>query len=99
MVLFDARPTLSRAEARSVYDGFAVKGHVGGKDASSATGKMYNKVNCVAGTLMLPLMVYGAFSGEPTFNAMMWKFQIAVHIPVIYISYKAGFGSEGSKSA
>jgi hypothetical protein len=29
----------------------------------------------------------------------MWKFQIAVHIPVIYISYKAGFGSEGSKSA
>ena len=32
------RPTLSRAEARSVYDGFAVKGHAGGRDASSGYG-------------------------------------------------------------
>ena len=37
-MLFDSRPTLSRAEARSVYDGFAVKGHAGGRDASSGYG-------------------------------------------------------------
>jgi len=38
MRTFDSRPTLSRADARSVYDGFAVKGHIGGKDASSGYG-------------------------------------------------------------
>ena len=38
VMLFDSRPTLSRAEARSVYDGFAVKGHAGGRDASSGYG-------------------------------------------------------------
>ena len=32
------RPVLSRAEARHVYDGFATKGHIGGKDASSGYG-------------------------------------------------------------
>ena len=37
-MLFDARPTLSRAAAREVYDGMAVKGHVGGNDASSGYG-------------------------------------------------------------
>ena len=37
-MLFESRPTLSRAEARSVYDGFAVKGHAGGRDASSGYG-------------------------------------------------------------
>ena len=35
---FDSRPTLSREDARAVYDGFAVTGHVGGKDASSGYG-------------------------------------------------------------
>ena len=34
----DLRPTLSRAEAVTVYDGFALKGHIGGKDASSGYG-------------------------------------------------------------
>ena len=34
----DPRPTLTRLEARIVYDGFAVKGHIGGKDASSGYG-------------------------------------------------------------
>lgn len=34
----DRRPTLSRAEARCVYDGFAAKGHIGGNDASSGYG-------------------------------------------------------------
>ena len=34
----DRRPTLSRREARSVYDGFAVQGHIGGKDAESGYG-------------------------------------------------------------
>ena len=38
MRVIDARPTLSRAEARAVYDEFAVGGHVGGKDASSGYG-------------------------------------------------------------
>ena len=37
-LLPDRRPTLSRAEAREVYDGFALKGHIGGKDASSGYG-------------------------------------------------------------
>ena len=71
----------------------------GGKDAKSAHGKMFNKANFVAGVLMLPLMFYGAFSGESAFNSPMWKLQIGVHIPVIYMSYKAGFGSGESKSA
>ena len=35
---FDARRTLSRAQAREVYDGFARKGHIGGKDTSSGYG-------------------------------------------------------------
>lgn len=35
---FDRRPTLTRREAREVYDGFATKGHIGGKDASSGYG-------------------------------------------------------------
>ena len=34
----DMRPTLSRAEAVAVYDGFALKGHIGGRDASSGYG-------------------------------------------------------------
>ena len=38
MLVTDTRPTLSRAEARTVYDGFATKGHIGGKDASSGYG-------------------------------------------------------------
>ena len=37
-MILDARPTLTRAEARAVYDGFAVKGHAGGRDASSGYG-------------------------------------------------------------
>ena len=37
-MILDSRPTLTRAEARSVYDGFAVKGHAGGRDASSGYG-------------------------------------------------------------
>ena len=37
-MLLDNRPTLTRAEARAVYDGFAVKGHAGGRDASSGYG-------------------------------------------------------------
>ena len=71
----------------------------GGKDVSSSAGRMYNKVNFVAGALMLPLMFYGAFSGESTFNSSIWKLQIGIHIPVVYLSYKAGFGSGGSKNA
>ena len=36
---FHARPTLSRSEARKVYDGFAIQGHsTGGKDADSGYG-------------------------------------------------------------
>ena len=35
---FDARRTLSRAQAREVYDGFARKGHIGGRDTSSGYG-------------------------------------------------------------
>uniref|UniRef100_A0A7S1ZB89 Methyltransferase domain-containing protein n=1 Tax=Trieres chinensis TaxID=1514140 RepID=A0A7S1ZB89_TRICV len=35
---FDRRPTLSRTDAVSVYDGFAATGHAGGKDASSGYG-------------------------------------------------------------
>lgn len=35
---FDSRPTLSRSDARTVYEGFAAKGHIGGKDASSGYG-------------------------------------------------------------
>jgi SAM-dependent methyltransferase len=38
MVRFDTRSTLTRAEARDVYDGFAVTGHAGGRDASSGYG-------------------------------------------------------------
>lgn len=34
----DARRTLSRAEARRVYDGFARRGHIGGRDASGGYG-------------------------------------------------------------
>lgn len=34
----DGRPTLSRAQAREVYDGFARKGHIGGKDTSTGYG-------------------------------------------------------------
>ena len=37
-VAFDPRPTLSRSEARAVYDGFATKGHIGGNDVSSGYG-------------------------------------------------------------
>ncbi|KAL1528313.1 hypothetical protein AB1Y20_009668 [Prymnesium parvum] len=35
---FDARPTLSREEARAVYDRFAEVGHIGGEDVSSGYG-------------------------------------------------------------
>jgi len=35
---FDKRSTLSRSEARTVYDGFAESGHAGGKDADSGYG-------------------------------------------------------------
>jgi SAM-dependent methyltransferase len=35
---FDARKTISLAQARSIYDNFALSGHVGGKDASSGYG-------------------------------------------------------------
>ena len=35
---FDARPTLSRSDARDVYNKFAVEGHAGGKDADSGYG-------------------------------------------------------------
>ena len=38
-VAFDPRPTLSRSEARAVYDGFATKGHIGGNDVSSGYGE------------------------------------------------------------
>ena len=34
----DARAVLSRADARAVYDRFAEKGHIGGKDSSSGYG-------------------------------------------------------------
>lgn len=34
----DARSVLSRADARAVYDRFAEKGHIGGKDSSSGYG-------------------------------------------------------------
>ena len=37
-MILDSRPTLTRAEARTVYDGFAVKGHAGGRDATSGYG-------------------------------------------------------------
>ena len=35
---FDARRTITRAEARDVYDGFAKKGHIGGRDAGGGYG-------------------------------------------------------------
>ena len=35
---FDSRKTLSRSEARDVYDQFAEEGHTGGKDADSGYG-------------------------------------------------------------
>ena len=35
---FDVRRTISRAQAREVYDGFARKGHIGGRDASGGYG-------------------------------------------------------------
>ena len=35
---FDGRKTISLAQARSIYDNFALSGHVGGKDASSGYG-------------------------------------------------------------
>ena len=38
MRIFDRRPTLSRSDARLVYDKFAETGHAGGKDASSGYG-------------------------------------------------------------
>ena len=34
----DGRSTITRAEARDVYDGFARKGHIGGRDASGGYG-------------------------------------------------------------
>lgn len=36
--LFDSRKTLTRTEAREVYDGFARKGHIGGQDAGGGYG-------------------------------------------------------------
>ena len=38
MVRLDTRQTLSRAQAREVYDGFARKGHIGGRDAGGGYG-------------------------------------------------------------
>ena len=38
MKSFDGRRTLSRSQAREVYDGFARKGHIGGRDASGGYG-------------------------------------------------------------
>ena len=37
-LMFDRRPVLSRDVACEVYDDFALKGHLGGKDASSGYG-------------------------------------------------------------
>ena len=37
-MILDSRPTLTRAEARTVYDSFAVKGHAGGRDVTSGYG-------------------------------------------------------------
>ena len=70
----------------------------GGKDASTATGKFYCKINTVGLGLMIPLMVYGAFSGDSSFNATMWKIQIPVHLAVTYSSFKAGFGGSDKKA-
>ena len=52
----DGRPTLSRAEARAVYDRFAEKGHIGGKDASSGYG----------GPAVRALLTFAAFSDAKT---------------------------------
>lgn len=49
---FDNRRTLSRSEARSVYDRFAETGHAGGKDATSNYG----------GPAVLALLSLGGFS-------------------------------------
>ena len=56
MVVFDARPVLTRAEAVAVYDSFALKGHLGGKDASSGYG----------GPAITALLTMGAFAGAKT---------------------------------
>ena len=53
---FDSRPTLSRPDARAVYDGFAAKGHIGGNDASSGYG----------GPAVQALLTLAAFSEAKT---------------------------------
>ena len=61
-MLFDSRPTLSRAEARSVYDGFAVKGHAGGRDASSGYG----------GPAVQALLAMAAFAEARRAQSVTW---------------------------
>ena len=53
---FDSRPTLSRSDARAVYDGFAANGHIGGNDASSGYG----------GPAVQALLTLAAFSEAKT---------------------------------
>lgn len=62
----DARPVLSRADARAVYDGFATKGHIGGKDASSGYGgpAVAALLSIAAFTEARTVMDYGCGQGK-----------------------------------
>lgn len=62
------------------------------------SSKMGLKMCTVAHVMMLPLMLKGAFDETSgAYLNTMWKVQVAMHLPVLYATYAAGFGSSDKK--
>ena len=55
------------------------------------------KQNMIAHCCMLPLMIYGATSGDNAFNTPLWQAQIFMHLGMMYVTYAGTVPEEKRK--